>query len=193
MKLVYGVGVNDLPKGSCSEMVNGKQIIYPFYRKWTSMLNRCYNPKYHQTHPTYIGCSVCEEWKTLSKFKEWFDQQPLERQSWQLDKDLLFPNNKIYSPDTCILVPNWLNLFVTESDAARGEHMIGVDWNKRDKKFRALINDGHGKQKHLGYFTDELSAHLAWKKAKLQMVHDMKDELDKIDTRIYPALIKRYS
>lgn len=192
MKLVYGVGINDLPRGSCSGMVNGKKVMHPFYEKWKHMLERCYSPKCHQKHPTYIGCSVCEEWKILSKFKEWFDQQPLDRHSWQLDKDLLFQDNKVYSPETCILAPQWLNKFTTDCGSARGEYMIGSHWYKRYKKFRAQINDGCGNLKHLGYFTHELEAHLAWKSAKLQIVQGMKDKLDDIDTRVYPALIQRY-
>lgn len=193
MKLVYGVGINDMPKGSCSETVYGKSVLHLFYIKWRNMLIRCYSAKFHKTNPAYIGCSVCEEWKTLSKFKEWLDRQPLERHSWSLDKDLLFTENHIYSPETCILVPSWLNNFVIERGASRGKYMIGVYWNKQVKKFQSSVKDGTGRPKHLGLFTDELSAHLAWKAAKLQIVHDRKDELNQIDHRLYDALVKRYS
>lgn len=193
MKLVQGVGINDLPRGSCSERIDGKQTVYPFYDKWHGMIRRCYSRKLHQRHSTYSGCSVCEEWKTLSKFKEWFDQQPLERYSWDLDKDLLLPDNKVYSPETCILVPHWLNTFVVESNAIRGQYMVGVYWEKQKGKFKSYISDGTGKMKSLGLFTDELSAHIAWKAAKLQMVHDRKDELNQIDHRLYDVLVKRYS
>lgn len=174
MKLVQGVGLNDLPKGSCSHMVYGKQIAHPFYEKWKSMLRRCYNKDYHSRYPTYIGCSVCEEWKTLSNFKQWFCQQPIERQAWQLDKDILFVDNKTYSPKTCILVPNWLNSFVIDGGTSRSTSMLGTAWNSKTQKFQAQIRDREGKGKYLGVFTDELSAHLAWKSAKLQMVQDMK-------------------
>lgn len=193
MKLVYGVGINDLPRGSCSVRVHGKVILHSFYKKWSSALQRCYSPKLHQRHPTYIGCSVCEDWQSLSRFKEWFDQHPVERHYWNLDKDLLFPDNKVYSPETCILVPQWLNLFVTERDSARGDHYIGAYLHKPSNRFISQVSDGSGNSKHLGYFTDELSAHLAWKAAKLQIVHDMKTDLDGIDIRVYPALVKRYS
>lgn len=193
MKLVYGVGSNDMPKGSCSKMVDGKQVKHNFYKKWLSMLKRCYSPKYQQKNPTYIGCTVCEEWKSLSKFKEWLDQQPLERHSWHLDKDLLFTYNKLYSPETCILVPQWLNKFVIERGADRGEYMLGAMWDKYASKFKSQISDGTGKHRHLGLFTDELSAHLAWKSAKLNLVEEMKSNLDAVDERIYPALLKRYS
>lgn len=194
MKLVQGVGVNDIPKGSSSYRdENNKQVAHPFYRKWTNMLKRCYDQNYHQKRPTYLGCTVCDEWKSLSKFKEWFDQQPLERQSWCLDKDLLFTENKVYSPETCILVPQWLNLFVIGCDASRGEYMIGVCWDKQKGKFKSQISDGSGKLKYLGLFSDELSAHLAWKAAKLNLVEEMKSNLDAVDERIYPELLKRYS
>jgi hypothetical protein len=193
MKLVQGVGINDMPRGSTTYIgENGKQAQHGFYRKWINMISRCYDTKYHHKQPTYIGCSVCEEWKTLSKFKEWFDQQPLERQSWCLDKDLLITGNKVYSPETCILVPHWLNNFITENCAARGQYMLGVCWNKRAGKFQARLRVD-GNVKTVGYFTDELSAHIAWKTAKLQTVHDMKDELNQIDHRLYEVLVKRYS
>lgn len=192
MKLIYGVGVNDMPRGSCSETVDGKRVMSTFYEKWREMIRRCYDLKWHQKYPTYRGCLVCDDWKILSKFKDWFDQQPLERHSWCLDKDLLFPDNKLYSPETCILVPQWLNKFITERKASRGKYMLGVCWHKKSNKFESNIQDG-GKPKHLGLFTDELSAHIAWKAAKLQMVHDMKDELNQIDHRLYDVLVKRYS
>lgn len=196
MRLVKGVGINDLPRGSSYYRdENNKKLNHTFYDKWKNMLSRCYDQKLHQKHPTYVGCSVCEEWKSLSKFKEWLDQQPLERHSWPLDKDILFTDNKVYSPETCILVPHWLNNFVIESGATRGKYMLGVYWDNQRGKFKSQVSigEGTGKQKCLGRFTDELSAHLAWKAAKLQMIHDRKDELNQIDHRLYDALVKRYS
>jgi hypothetical protein len=41
---------------------------------------------------------------------------------------------------------------------------IGVCWNKQNKKWQASITID-GKQKHLGYFTTELEAHLAYQNA----------------------------
>ena len=193
MKLVCGVGVNDLPKGSCSVMVDGKAIQHPFYKKWKSMIERSYSEKCHDRNPTYLECSVCEEWKTLSKFKSWFDQQNPDRYCWQLDKDVLLVGNKIYSPETCLLVPSWLNMFVTDGGANRSNHAVGVCWREQRNKYQAAVRDIHGNKRYLGVFTDELSAHLAWKAAKLQIVHDMKTDLDVIDIRVYPALVKRYS
>ena len=74
-KLVFGVGINDADY-SIQKVItivdeNGKrrqkQIwICPFYKKWKSMLERCYSDKYRERYPTYKSCSVCQEWLTLS-------------------------------------------------------------------------------------------------------------------------------
>jgi len=39
----------------------------------------------------------------------------MERQDWEgkhLDKDILIPGNKIYSPDRCIFVSSLINLLI---------------------------------------------------------------------------------
>ena len=95
-KLVYGHGINDLKhiKGI------GKTKAYKI---WNAMLRRAYSPKWHERFPTYIGCSVCDEWLTFSNFKNWFDDNYIE--DYQIDKDLLNHDNKQYSPEFCIFVP----------------------------------------------------------------------------------------
>lgn len=94
--LIYGVSVNDadyrLRKEILIEYKNGKQkygIIWvcPFLKCWQQMLQRCYSDKYKKQQPSYVGCSVCEEWLTFSNFKRWMEQQDYEGKA--LDKDLL--------------------------------------------------------------------------------------------------------
>jgi len=36
------------------------------YRRWSDMINRCYNAKFHQRQPQYETCTVCEEWLNYS-------------------------------------------------------------------------------------------------------------------------------
>ena len=91
--LVYGVGINDMPRGFCSYYKNGKQIVEHFYKTWKNSLERCYSFKYQENNPTYKGCSVCEEWLTLSNFKEWYDKQYYVK-GFQLDKDIIKAGNK---------------------------------------------------------------------------------------------------
>ena len=100
-KLTYGVGINDA-NYQVQPRIKGIKYMCPFYQKWQSMLNRAYNKKYIARQPTYIGISVCYKWLTFSNFKRW-----MEKQDWvgkALDKDIIYPNNKEYSPKTCYFV-----------------------------------------------------------------------------------------
>lgn len=38
------------------------------YIKWFSMFNRCFDEKYQEKQPTYIGCSVSEEFWNFQNF-----------------------------------------------------------------------------------------------------------------------------
>jgi len=100
-RLVYGVGINDMPRGSCSYINDeGKQVIHPWYKAWKAVLQRAYCPKAQTRFPTYAGSSVCGEWHTLSNFKLWFDETfPLGAEGRiDLDKDIVVPGNKVYGP-----------------------------------------------------------------------------------------------
>lgn len=109
-KLVCGVGINDADyvfQKWETIIVNGKRkqkLIWEcdFYRTWKSMLARCYSIKTQERQPTYKGCSVSDEWLTFSVFKNWMEKQDWEDK--QLDKDLLFEGNKVYSSETCVFV-----------------------------------------------------------------------------------------
>ena len=117
-KLVCGVGNNDsdyVVTKFETIVVNGKlkqKLIWvcPYYRVWKGMLERCYSIKYQESQPTYIGCSVTDEWLTFSAFKNWMEKQNFE--GMQLDKDLLIEGNKVYSPETCVFVSGMVNNFI---------------------------------------------------------------------------------
>lgn len=162
-KLVYGVGINDLPRGSIK--LDGKT--HRFYKTWQGMLQRCYDPKWHARYPTYIGCSVVDEWKLLSNFKKWFDDHYVD--NYHLDKDFYSECNKVYGPQTCNFIPPVVNTFITDSGNARGDYPIGVSWNKVANKFRSTCSNPFTKKnEHLGYFVTTEAAHQAWKKRKHQ-------------------------
>lgn len=191
-RLVCGIGINNANYAVCKyEYQDGKRKqvwVCPIYRTWKHMLQRCYSAKTQEKQPTYKGCSVCEEWLTFSNFKTW-----MEGQDWmgkELDKDLLFPGNKIYSPDTCVFLDRRINGFLAESNANRGQYMIGVCWHIRYNKFVAQCKDGSGKQKHLGFFNTQLEAHKAWLVYKLERAYELATEQD--DPRVAKALIDRY-
>ena len=197
-KLLFGVGINDAgyrvqEKITVGYTAGGKQTqkliwVCPFYVRWKNMLKRCYSARFQEKCQTYKGCSVCEQWLTFSKFKQW-----METQDWggkQLDKDTLFPGNTVYSPYTCVFIDALVNTFITESNASRGQCMIGVHWEERSKKFKAVCNNLKGKRKHLGYFDTEPEAHQAWLRYKQELALKLASE--QTDPRVAKALIERY-
>lgn len=187
-KLVYSVGVNDADY-AVANYASGKQILCPFYLKWRNMLRRCYSPEYKKLKPTYIDCTVCDKWLNFSEFKAW-----MEKQDWkgnEIDKDLLFVGNKIYSPDTCAFVDGVTNKFITDRAADRGACAIGVYFEESTGIFQAYCNNPFTKkQERIGRFKDEISAHLAWKKRK----HELACQLAELQTdeRVAAALRVRY-
>ena len=188
IKLVCGVGVNDADY-VVQPLINGKKAWCSFYRAWTGMLKRCYDAKYQTKKQTYVGCSVCTEWLTFSHFKKW-----MENQNWQgkqLDKDLIVKGNKVYSPDTCAFVDAVTNSFTINQAAARGEWPIGVCFDRREVKFKAMCsNPFTGKNEYLGYFTCPEQAHQAWKRRKHELACQLAD-MQK-DERVADALRARY-
>jgi hypothetical protein len=193
---IYGVGINDADYIVCRRVtVEGKSIgdFCPYYKRWISMLVRCYSKTTQSNFPTYKGCSVCDEWLLFSNFRRWVDEQP--RQDWQdleLDKDILDPTNKMYSPDKCVFVTRKVNSFTTSSFSARGSCLLGVNWHKSKKKYVASCNNPFtGKKLEVGLFNTDLAAHKAWQAKK----HEYACQLAELqeDSRVADALRQRYA
>ncbi len=183
-KLVYGVGINDSDY-NINTTIDSKQVICKYYLTWRSMLQRCYDSKYQVNKPTYIGCSVCEEWLTFSNFKNWMMLQDWEGKC--LDKDILVQGNKVYSPSTCVFVTNAINALFTKSDAARGQYKLGVSFHKRDGMFTAQCK-ANGKNKFLGYYLTEEEAYQVYKIFKQAHIRNI--ALEQPDERLKQSMLQ---
>lgn len=194
-KLVHGVGINDADYSiTIKEEIPSKdgkrrrKTIWscPFYERWKNMLTRCYSTNYHKARPSYQECTVCEEWLTFSKFKEW-----MEAQDWVgkvLDKDLKVLGNKQYNPDTCLFISKEINNFITEANAIRGDFPIGVTYCKQTNKYTASCgNPLSKKREHLGRFASPEEAHLAWKHRKSAIAATLTN-----DEELLKYLLRRY-
>ena len=107
-KSVFGIGcVGD---GKYLTRENGINTIH--YNTWHDMLKRCYNEASKDKFPAYFGiCKVCNHWLNMQNSSEWFDEKKYEcGERLHIDKDILYVGNKIYSKDTCILVPQRINM-----------------------------------------------------------------------------------
>ena len=187
-RLVHGVGINDADYPT-QPMINGKQVICPYYVAWKAMLDRCYSGKCQQRQPTYKECSVCPDWIYFMNFRKW-----MQKQDWwgkQLDKDLLIEGNKVYSPTTCVFVDQTTNKFTNDHRRCRGDYPLGVCFHKHNGKFTArCCNPFSKKREGLGYFHCPNEAHLAWKKRKHQLACELADL--QTDPRVADALRRRY-
>lgn len=186
-KKVYGVGVNDATYKT-SPRVNGQQILCPYFTRWKSMLRRCYSEHTHKRRPNYVGCTVCEEWLTFSVFRAWMITQDWKDKD--LDKDLLFPGNTVYSPSTCLFVSGQVNKFLNEREAQRGEWPLGVSYNKVKEKFVAACSPLGDASAHIGYFDTPDRAQEAYKNRKKQLAIVLASM--QTDARISQAILKRY-
>lgn len=195
MRLVCGIGFNDLDYivQIRSNREDGKRKldwVCPYYQVWGSMLNRCFGEKFKQERQSYKDVACIEDWLYASKFKAWMEQQDWEGK--QLDKDIIVPNNKVYSPETCAFVLGATNSFVTDRGALRGEWPIGVHHKNKGQKFGASCRNPFTKKKeHLGYFNCPQEAHETWRKRKHQLAQLV--AATETDPRVVEALKKRYS
>ena len=183
---VYGVGVTGT---KYPVKING--VITKEYVLWRSMLTRCYSDTFKKKNPTYEGCEVSDKFKSYEYFYEWCNNQfGFNNKDWQLDKDLLVKGNKVYSENTCVFIPSEINSLLINCTASRGEHLIGVSWNKKANAFKAQVRKNKGKREYLGYFNTEIEAFNAYEKAKEAFVKEQAEKWKgKIDERAYNALM----
>ena len=184
----YGHGY--LGEGNYRIRENEKQT--RAYKIWYSMLQRCYDPKYHEKEPTYVGCSVCDEWLNFQNFAQWYEENyyNIPGQRMNLDKDILVKGNKVYSPETCVFVPQNLNKLFIKRDSMRGNCPVGVTYIKQHKKYQAACSIGTGKPKYLGYYNTPESAFNAYKEFKEAYIRKVANEyLEDIPFELYRAMV----
>lgn len=179
-KLAWGGGVNDAPY-QVYDRVDGKQVVRPYYRVWLCMLKRCHSPSFQAKNPTYRGCTVAPEWLCFMAFRSWMEGQDWESKA--IDKDLLVPGNRVYSPETCVFVDQATNKLLTDSAAVRGELPLGVDLSRGRHQARCRTN---GKQQYLGLFSTPAEAHAAWQEFKAKVIRAAADRQP--DPRVRAAL-----
>jgi len=184
-KLVRGVGVNDADYVVQPVGPDGKRGMCPYYLVWVGMLKRAYSSNFFAKNPTYIGVTVCEEWHSFMAFRAWMMTQDWEGK--QLDKDIIVPGNKVYSPATCVFVSSQINSLLTDSAGQRGKWPIGASWHKARNGFQARVRE-NGRLQYIGLFDTPEAAHLAWRKEKLRIVRAAARECD--DPRVSAGLLR---
>lgn len=185
-KSVYEVGylgIGDYMP-STGNHYNNHNELSENYDAWVSMLQRCYStlPQDKKKFKNYEDCSVCEEWHNFQNFAKWFDENKWEcDEKLAIDKDIIVKHNKIYSPSTCILVPQTINSCFTKRQNYRGDLPIGV--TKTSKliikpyvaRVNCIITDRKTKRKYLGTYATPEEAFQVYKKYKEQEIKCIAD------------------
>ena len=163
-RLTWGIGVNDADYLT-NPSVSGKTKACPVYVAWSGMLQRGYSEKYKALHPSYIGVTVCDEWLIFSNFSRWYANNYVN--GYDLDKDIKLKGSKLYSPNTCLYVPQEINKLFTDHKAARGALPLGV--SAKGNRYRARVNR-EGVSVALGSFSTPQAAHEAYKVGKNESI-----------------------
>jgi hypothetical protein len=111
---------------------------------------------------------------------------------WDIDKDLLIKGNKVYSKDTCCLIPHEINSLIVTNAHRRGSLPIGVSFrniNTLKKPYYARCNIKHVLT-NLGYFETPEEAFQAYKFAKEAEIRRIARFFrSKLDPRVYNILM----
>ena len=161
-------------------------------RLWNDMNSRCYNEKLHKRFPKYIGCTICDYWlEDKERFYKWVEENyyMIGNEQIDLDKDILFKGNKIYSPETCVFVPHTINTLLLNCKRKRGKYPLGVNYEKAKGKYRAALRVD-GKIVKLGHFDTAEEAFKTYKRHKEALIIVVADRYKgKIPNCVYEAMM----
>lgn len=113
----YGLISNPDKRDKYGFICDESNIDKHIYNVWKNMERRCYDHKC----PAYNaygakGVTVSEEFKVYSNFRRWYEENREDGGNLEIDKDcksFILNIPKIYSPNTCILLPPEINTFIS--------------------------------------------------------------------------------
>lgn len=176
--------------------IDGKRVKDPAYEVWRKMHLRAGN--YAGTHPAYADVSVSKDWWCFQDFAKWYhdNMYNVDDEVMCVDKDILIPGNRIYSPSNCLIVPNRINeIFKTGDKKSNAVDLptgvtIRNDGSKVRYRARCNVRVGPGEYKSISKTFDTVKeAYDFYKASKLDYISSVADEYrDKIPKKVYDAL-----
>lgn len=159
------------------------------YPKWTRMLDRCYSNKY----VAYRGCRVVPVWHNYQNFASWYVENKLgEGVALELDKDIKYIGNRTYGPDTCLLIPEEINLAV-HSGGKKDELPLGVS-RKGNRYVAQTSTKATGKNsRHIGSFLSPEEASQAYWAVKRVYLSNLADKYSHVMTADAEASVRGYA
>lgn len=134
--------VKNLEKPNLNGFFVGKHnTIKSIYYVWKNMERRCYDPrsKYYNNYGAK-GVTVDDRFKNYEFFESWYLENWDGSSEVAIDKDCLSYglDHKVYSPETCLLLPREINMFI--SSLGTGIYKVSrklpycVNYRRKNKK-----------------------------------------------------------
>lgn len=168
------------------------------YTSWRNILKRSFSKQFKLQHPTYQDVTCCDEWLLFDNFYEWLHEQSNfdkwnNNSSWSVDKDIIVKGNKIYSPNTCCLVPQRVNVIFTKRDSGRGELPIGITKTQSGERFVVQCeNPLTDKHSYIGTFDtieDAFNAYKTTKESIIKQIAKLEFDNQNITKECYDAMM----
>lgn len=171
--------------GDYKAKIDGKMT--KSYSIWSGMIRRCYDEKTYKKQPTYKNVIVWEGWHNYQVFAEWVEKnwKPYMDKTWDLDKDIICPDCKIYSPETCAFVPHEINNSILGKTMG-DKKVTGISIHCGKYCVRAPSLNG---RKVIGRYLDRKIAENMYKKAREKYIKELADKWKyKITEQVYSAM-----
>lgn len=152
--------------------------------KWRNMIARCYDPKTHKLKPYYALCTADIEWLNFSNYREWHKENAMGNNKLDLDKDVLIQGNTVYSPDTCTLIPHFINT-IFEERGLETNIVLNNKTGKYDVTMSVL-----GKREDVGTFDTEEEARQGFLDYKKNYIRTIAQKSKgKVPNKTYEAMM----
>jgi len=168
------------------------------YNAWINMLQRCYYDKYicrTDGYKIYDKVKVCNEWHNFQTFAEWYTPrlealQHLNERRYHLDKDILSKGltDKIYSPETCCVIPMRINAVLINVDSKLNKTSLFKGVHKKKSSYAAICSVEGAANYSGGFNTAEEAAkeYIIMKKVNLTKLADEYKVV--LEPKVYDAL-----
>lgn len=166
------------------------------YNIWMAIIKRVFKAKEKNAKNTlYKDVKICDEWMYFPNFVKWLKEQSNydkwkqgTNHEWSIDKDILSSlDNKIYSPETCCLVPSYINSSVIDVRCKDKTLPVGV--MKFSNKYYYYFDNEVGKNQYFETIEETQESYINYKNNKrkhlAQKAYDNKD----ITEKCYNALM----
>ena len=154
------------------------------YRVWVSILDRTLGNKLR----SYDNVSISDEWLCYAVFEKWYNENyyKVNDEKMCIDKDVLCNTGaKIYSKDTCIIIPERINnVFVSFYNSE-----TGATYRAKRNAYEVSCRDFTGKKVYLGYYKNKEDALITYREFKIKTIIEVIESYkDKLPSHIYNIL-----